>query len=320
MRLKSVVLSLTVVGAMLAPLFYAAPAQAQATRTWVSGVGDDANPCSRTAPCKTWAGAIVKTAAGGEIDNLDAGGFGALTITKSITLDGGGGAVASTLTSGTNGIVVAAGSTDVVIIRNIRFQGLLGNGSSPGTSGINAIQFTSGSRLVLDHVDIYGFNNNCVFINLSANGTALIRNSTIQNCTATGVQVTSTGGATVNVVVDNTLIYDAHDGVIANGTAGGTTTVQVWNSDINTMVASGVTALTGSQTTNLFVKNSLLTNNGTGVVSNGAQATALVSLSTITANTTALSSQNSGTLFTYKNNEVNANGSPGSAPTQINGL
>src|ERR1700682_3750278 len=81
-------------------------AQAQATRTWVSGVGDDANPCSRTAPCKTFAGAISKTAAGGEIDALDPGGFGTLTITKAITIDGGGGQVASVLASGTAGFTV----------------------------------------------------------------------------------------------------------------------------------------------------------------------------------------------------------------------
>src|ERR1700720_2543301 len=109
-------------------------ANAQATRTWVSGVGDDANPCSRTAPCKTWAGAISKTAPGGEIDALDPGGFGALTITKAITLDGGGGQVASVLVAGTNGIAVAAGASDVVILRNLRLNGLLGNGSSPGTA------------------------------------------------------------------------------------------------------------------------------------------------------------------------------------------
>src|ERR1700747_2333291 len=93
----------------------------QATRTWVSGVGDDANPCSRTAPCKTWAGAISKTAPGGEMDALDPGGFGAVTITKSITLDGGGGQGASVLVAGTNGIVVAAGATELVIIQNLPF-------------------------------------------------------------------------------------------------------------------------------------------------------------------------------------------------------
>src|ERR1700681_4154712 len=90
-------------------ILYGTRAQAHASRTWISGVGDHVNPSSRTAPCKTWPGAISKTAAGGEIDALDPGGFGALTITKAITLDGGGGQVASILVSGTNGLVVAAG-------------------------------------------------------------------------------------------------------------------------------------------------------------------------------------------------------------------
>src|SRR5258708_36004542 len=99
-------------------------AQGQATRTWVSGVGDDANPCSRTAPCKTFAGAISKTAVSGEIDALDPGGFGAVTITKAITIDGGGGQVASVLVNGTNGIIIAGGASDVVTLVNLRFQGL----------------------------------------------------------------------------------------------------------------------------------------------------------------------------------------------------
>jgi hypothetical protein len=108
----------------------------QASRTWVSGVGDDANPCSRTAPCKTFAGAISKTAAGGEIDAMDPAGYGAVTITKAITIDGGGGQVASVLVSGTNGIVVQAGPSDVVTLRNLRINGI-------GT-GINGIRFLSG--------------------------------------------------------------------------------------------------------------------------------------------------------------------------------
>src|SRR5258708_19107658 len=107
----------------------------QASRTWVSGVGDDANPCSRTAPCKTFAGAISKTAAGGEIDALDPGGFGAVTITKAITIDGGGGQVASVLVSGTNGIVVQAGPNDVVILRNLRLNRI--------SSGLHRIQFNT---------------------------------------------------------------------------------------------------------------------------------------------------------------------------------
>src|SRR5580704_2245961 len=125
----------TLYSSLLGALFVAglaiAPAHAQATRTWISGVGDDVNPCSRTAPCKTWAGAISKTTAGGEIDALDSGGFGAVTITKSITLDGGGGQVASILVSGSNGVNVSAQATDVIILRNLRFNGILNSGS-PG--------------------------------------------------------------------------------------------------------------------------------------------------------------------------------------------
>src|SRR5579859_6624884 len=114
---------LTVLGAALVLCLHAAPALAQATRTWVSGVGDDANPCSRTAPCKTFAGAISKTAAGGEINVLDPGGFGAVTITKSITISSQS-FEAGVLVSGTNGIVVAAGPTDVVVLEGLDIEGL----------------------------------------------------------------------------------------------------------------------------------------------------------------------------------------------------
>src|ERR1700733_451831 len=96
----------------------AAPAQAQATRTWVSGVGDDANPCSRTAPCKTFPGAISKTAAGGEINVLDPGGFGGVTITKAITISSEG-FEGGILVQGTNGVIVNAGPNDVVILRGL---------------------------------------------------------------------------------------------------------------------------------------------------------------------------------------------------------
>jgi hypothetical protein len=97
-------------------LFTAVSMHAQATRTWVSGVGDDANPCSRTAPCKTFAGAISKTAAAGQINVIDPGGFGTVTITKSIVIDGTP-ALAGVLASGTNGIVINAGASDIVTLR-----------------------------------------------------------------------------------------------------------------------------------------------------------------------------------------------------------
>src|SRR4051794_7035359 len=119
MSMKKIVLSLSAVAALLC---LSSVAQAQATRTWVSGVGDDANPCSRTAPCKTFAGAISKTAAGGEISVLDPGGFGGVTITKSISIvaEGGEGGI---LAAGTFGVTVNAGVNDVVNLRGLIIEG-----------------------------------------------------------------------------------------------------------------------------------------------------------------------------------------------------
>src|SRR5258706_5673716 len=114
-------------------LAFTAVAQAQATRTWVSGVGDDANPCSRTAPCKTFAGSISKTASGGEINVLDPGGFGGVTIIKPITISSEG-FEAGVLVSGTNAIIVNAPTSAVVVLRGLDIEGL-----GTGLTGIKVL-------------------------------------------------------------------------------------------------------------------------------------------------------------------------------------
>src|SRR5438128_908278 len=126
--------------------------QAQATRTWVSGVGDDANPCSRTAPCKTFAGAISKTAAGGEIDAVDPGGFGAVTITKSITIDGGtGSGWASILASAVTGVIINATTTSDVTLRNIAING------AGTTLGIDGVRILAARRVHIENCQIFNF-------------------------------------------------------------------------------------------------------------------------------------------------------------------
>src|SRR5882757_2077290 len=122
----------SMLGAALAIALYAGPANAQATRTFVSGVGNDADPCSRTAPCRTFAGAISKTFINGEIDCLDPGGFGTLTITKSITIDCTG-TFGSILASGVNGVVINIAANVNDPFRTVRIRGLSINGT--GASG-----------------------------------------------------------------------------------------------------------------------------------------------------------------------------------------
>jgi hypothetical protein len=135
---------------------------AQATRTWVSGVGDDANPCSRTAPCKTFAGAISKTATGGEISVLDPGGYGVVTITKPITISGVG-EQASILASATQGVIInittppTAPQTNTVTLRNIQI-----NGAGTTTLGTTGIHVFGATTVILDHVNVFGFSTNGV--------------------------------------------------------------------------------------------------------------------------------------------------------------
>src|SRR5689334_4883215 len=139
-------------------LAFATAAQAQATRTWVSGVGDDVNPCSRTAPCKTFAGAISKTADKGEIDALDPGGFGTVTITKNITIDGTNGAgFGSILAAGTNGINVNDSATATPNTIVVRLHSLSINGAGTGFDGI---RFVAGRALYVEDCQIFGFKGN----------------------------------------------------------------------------------------------------------------------------------------------------------------
>jgi hypothetical protein len=185
---------------------FAAVAQAQATRTWVSGVGDDVNPCSRTAPCKTYAGAISKTAKDGEISTLDPGGFGAVTITKSITINGGGGGQGyGSILSALSPQGVLINITDVNDVRKtVRLDWLNINGASTGTDGIRMI---AGLALHVENCLIDGVLGQGIEVNTSAVGVTevFVNNTTIRNANTDGmlVQATNAGGlvfATLNNV------------------------------------------------------------------------------------------------------------------------
>jgi hypothetical protein len=181
---------------ILASGFLIAPASAQATRTWVSGVGDDANPCSRTAPCKTFAGAISKTATGGEINVLDPGGFGGVTITKSITIRSDH-IEAGVLVSGTNAIIVNAGATGKVVLEGLDIEGL-------GT-GLNGVQILSGQAVYIIRCDIRRFTQNGVnSASSTAGARVIIQDSTI-NMNGGGVNVKGNGVGNA-VAIINTLV------------------------------------------------------------------------------------------------------------------
>jgi len=188
--------------------------QAQATRTWVSGVGDDVNPCSRTAPCKTFAGAISKTARGGEINVLDPAGFGAVTITKSITIDGTG-TFAATLGSTVNGIIINI--TDAAdLAKTVRIRGLSLNGAGSGLQGVKVI---AASKVVIENTVIDGFRDG-VGVAVVGAAQVFIKSTVIRNNSGAGIIVASAGNqvaiSDVAVIFNGTGLATSAGGTIVS--------------------------------------------------------------------------------------------------------
>src|SRR6185437_9541272 len=213
----------TFAGMLAVIITQAGMAHAQATRTWVSGVGDDANPCSRTAPCKTFAGAISKTAAGGVINCLDLGGFGAFTITKAITLNCTA-TLGSVLASGTNGIVINAAATDVITLRGLDIAGA----GPPGTIGLVGVSFLNGGVLHIENCKIYGFTSGAasgVLFQPAASARLFISDSQVSDngtgSTGGGLVVRPVSGAFAKVTVRHSEFSGNTAGVVADGSAGG---------------------------------------------------------------------------------------------------
>ena len=317
MRLSLV---LAAIGVACLPMLAAAPAHAQATRTWVSGVGDDVNPCSRTAPCKTFAGAISKTAAGGEINCLDPGGFGTVTITKSITIDCSA-TFGSILASGTNGVNVndinsGAPNTIKVILRSLFINGA---GTTPGTVGVN---YASGAQLHLDNVRIFGFKTGSAqgvrMTSSGGGGNALFINDSIIEDNGTGIFLDPSGGS-AQVSLTRVQIYkNSGDGFVANGSAAGAIFAGIVDSVSNLNGGNGFKAQGGGALVFVDVQRSAANNNGAGgFTADGSNASIFIGNSMATSNTTGFSQLNSGQIRSYNNNSVDNNSNNGSvtAPT-----
>jgi hypothetical protein len=315
--MRRILLVLSSASLLLALFLSASPANAQATRTWVSGVGDDANPCSRTAPCKTFAGAVSKTAAGGEISVLDPGGFGSVTITKSITISSEG-FEAGVLVSGTNGVNINVASTDNVVLRGLDFEGL-------GT-GLNGVNFIGSGALHVEKCVIHHFIFNGINFAPNASGGRLYVSDTYIRENGT---TASTGGVLFksasagNITLSNVHIINNSAGVIVDGsssTAGGVNAT-IRESVIAGNSNNGISAIStaGHAAANVMADRvAIVSNAGIGINANGAaasgQGSAIVRIgrSTIAANSTGVSITGSGQVKSYGTNQLDGNGTDGS--------
>jgi hypothetical protein len=268
-------------------------AQAQATRTWVSGVGDDVNPCSRTAPCKTFAGAISKTAVNGEINCLDPAGYGAVTVTKSITIDCED-TQGSILSAGTNGVIVNITSvTDLK--KSFKLRGVSINGAG---TGINGIRILAATNVTLQEVVIDGVTQHGVSIeNTSGAFKMLIDHSTIRSNTLNGINAFPTGTGSVNLAITNstfafmggnavnlanTTVATISDSVI-NGNAIGINVGAAQAFASRCTIFNNTTGVSASAGGNVRLFGNTVTGNGTGL--SGTAITSVTNTNTVTGNT-----------------------------------
>jgi hypothetical protein len=286
---------------VLVALVIPSSAFGQATRTWVSGVGDDANPCSRTAPCKTFAGAISKTANGGEINCLDPGGFGGVTITKSLTIkcqytEGG------VLVSGTNAIVVNATATDKVVLRGLDINGI-GTGAPTSLVGVKVL---SARHVSIRDSEIYRFKCGVCVVPTSAATNVSLSNNHIHN-NDIGV-LTAPGSNAITFAATRMKNNDIEDNV-----CGAIVSSQGANASTPTTTDCGTSSSASgiSKPAVLSSFGNAIFDNGTGVLSRGASSVFEAARSEIIGNTVGLSTLDAGVLrtFTPATNVVSNNGS-----------
>jgi hypothetical protein len=290
----------------------AVPASAQATRTWVSGVGDDVNPCSRTAPCKTFAGAISKTATSGEINVLDPGAFGAVTITKSITISAEDIQAGVLATLGSSGIIVNAPATAVVVLRGLDIEGA-------GT-GAHGIRFLAGGALHVENCTINNFAQKG--INFEPSGASelfvsdtVVRNNQISAVNSGGIFVKPSGAGSARVTLDNVQMLNNQFGLrIEGGTVATVSNSVAGGNSTHGFIAVG----TAVGAAILHLESSVSSNNaGEGVRANQAGSTVTISGTAVTGNLGTGLLPNGGAIVSFGNNSVAENGVNGSPTSTV---
>ncbi len=285
-------------------------ASAQSFRTWVSGKGDDINPCSRTAPCQTFAGTLPKTAAHGQINCLDPGGFGGVTITKSIAIICDG-AEASVRTNGNDAVIVRAGATDVVYLSGLDIEG-------SDNIGIG-VHFVSGAALHIVNSKVRGFNGAGVSVQPSMGVAEIyVVHSAISDNSGGNLLLAPTGtGSVEGSLRDVSLLNSGAYGVRADGSAAAATSsvnVGVADSTVSGNAAGGVVAASAGATVNVMVENSTVMGNTQGVTASGTAGSIAIRVggSIVSGNVTGFKATGVAQVVSYKNNYVDGNTALGS--------
>jgi hypothetical protein len=232
----------------------------------------------------------VKTASGGEIDVIDSGAFGTVTVTKSMTIDGSN-AESGVLAPGTNGVTVNAAPTDRVTIRGLDI-----NGAGTGVSGIRVL--AARSVKIVDN-DIYGFTGSGILISTSTtNSRTHIARNFIHDNTGAGVTVLPGNGVFTKATLRRNEIVETGCGLVVTQYGAGTA-----GQDCGTG-AAGTTS--GAAIVNAF-DNSFTDNSGAGVFARGSSVLIRIGRNFVLHNGFGLQSVDGGNILSWGNNRVAGN-------------
>jgi len=310
--------SLAALAILLALGMSSAPVHAQLARTFVSAAsGNDANDCNRLTPCRTFQAAHDKTLSIGEITVLDAGGYGAVTITKPISIINDGVGEAGVLVSGgANGITIAASALDAISLRGLTIKGI-------GFGGGNGIVFNSGKSLTVEHCAIrnltgFGSTGDGIVFQSNTSGNLAVSNTLVSDNANNGIVVAPTTNATLKAQFTRIEVYNngVHGIIVSGGT--GTINATLADSVSSNNGATGIGVGTGGGAASLMVVRSVAANNGIGIAAvQGANVTLRVSASTVTGNTTSWVTGGGAILRSYGDNNIDGNGDANPAPPLI---
>lgn len=278
-------------------------AHAQTTRTWVSGTGSDANPCSYTSPCKTLAGAYNKTLTGGQINLINANSVGGLTISKSITIDASESFAGVLAVGGFNAIIVNTAAADTVVLRGLTIDGNI-------QTGLNGIKFIQGGELFVENCTIANFGEKGIaFEPTLANSRLFVKDTVVRNNVGAGISVQpGANPASAQVSIDHSRFESNQNGVAALDKS----VVTIRDSVASGNSASGFLAIASAVApTEMNLENCMTTGNGTyGIRASGAGGNFATIRSTnvsVMYNATGLSAGANGNLVTFSNNRIAGN-------------
>jgi hypothetical protein len=288
-------------------LFHVFPAQAQALRTFVSGQGSDANPCSVAAPCRTFQRAFATTAANGEINVLDSADYGPLTITQGITIIAEGATAGITAANGATAININAGPSDVITLRGLDIEGQ--------GSGANGIAFSTGGSLVVQNCVIRGFAIAGIAFTPTTSSALSVSEALVADnpSTATGILFRNIGSGSVVATLGRIEVVNSGTGISVQGSpTSGSTSATIDSSVVANNTAVGILANAPAAPAFVMVSNSVIANNGVGIQALNPNATVQIAQSSINGNITGLLVSNNGHI-------VSSNGSSGNGGNSING-